>query len=124
MQKRAVVQDSNNPNNTYSELAGTVEPHALKARGVSRVACMYDIPSFSTAWAVQQDPIRKKREKQPPPFFFLCLNCSKRGLLLPILFETIRSQCLSDLLNQTALEFSGASFCLSLSIKYHCPASG
>lgn len=121
MQKRAVVQDSNNPNNTYSELAGTVEPHALKARGVSRVAC--------TTYQVSVQPglysktlSRKKRETTPP--FFLCLNCSKRGLLLPILFETIRSQCLSDLLNQTALEFSGASFCLSLSIKYHCPASG
>lgn len=82
MQKRAVVQDSNNPNNTYSELAGTVEPHALKARGVSRVACMYDIPSFSTAWAVQQDPIRKKREKQPPPLFFSLLELFKTGAVV------------------------------------------
>lgn len=79
MQKRAVVQDSNNPNNTYSELAGTVEPHALKARGVSRVAC--------TTYQVSVQPglysktlSRKKRETTPP--FFSLLELFKTGAVV------------------------------------------
>lgn len=116
MQKRAMVWDSNNPNSTYSQLA-------LKARGVSRVACTtFQVPIKPGLYSKTLS--RKKRERNNPPPFFLCLNCSKQGLSLPTLFETIRSQCLSDLLNQMTLEFSGASFCLSLSIKCHCPASG
>lgn len=81
MQKRAVVQDSNNPNNTYSELAGTVEPHALKARGVSRVAC--------TTYQVSVQPglysktlSGKKERNNPPPLFFSLLELFKTGAVV------------------------------------------